>query len=291
MLHISELTHNNLDIQHLDVMAFCPYLGETIFRYLSITKNGMKRVTSKLIGQYAQTHELIFGNLYQREIIFQYLERFGYLGFYNARIADNIISEVKQQIQKDHIMPVLGRFDTEEQLYKHFEEHAREYLSQAFNVFNGFKFDRVDTIKIPCYNYTITQPVVVRKFGNLEQIDYFKLTIGDQINAGYIIYPPDMVMLLTHTTNYKFVRVFNLYKNKSSTINMRIYNKIAKRREITAIQEQLSELDMKQFTRHNYEYTPNLWTYQCDTCIMKHVCHTYAYKLWNQMFRRSTLNE
>jgi len=106
------------------------------------------------------------------------------------------------------------------------------------------------------------------------------------------MYPPDLIILLTNSIDkYRYVRVFNLYKNKSSTINMRIYKKIYKRREIEMLRDELKELDLRKFTRHNAEYIPNLWTYQCDTCIMKHICHTYAYKFWNTIFRRSKNDE
>ena len=276
-------------------MSFCHHLGFSIFRFISYKNGRIYRTSQKQIASVGLTDEIIFGNLFAREIILRYLERFGDFNTYNERWVNNTASELKQEIFNGEYAPVLKKFKSEQVLMSHFEEHAKAYLYKLFRKHDAFVFDSVGRFEIYDGKFKISVPVVYTRYLNkLKSIDYFKLTLPDSVVLAHVVYPPDMILLLQFATKlkYKFVRVFNLSKNLHSTINLGWYKKIYyNKREFESLYDQYTELDPETFIKKSVEYDPNPWTYQCENCSMKYICHTYLYEAGKNIFKRTLFEE
>ena len=293
---IVEPSKKELDLAHFDVMGYCYHLGFSIFRYIRYVRGKIYRTSKQTIDSMGQTDEIIFGNLYAREIILRYLHRFGHYRQYNERLVDNLASQLKEEIfRQNKYIPILNHFDTEEKLLQHFTEHAKQYIYKLFVNYDAFVYDSVGRFKIKNGGYTISVPVVyVRYLNKLKSIDYFKLTLPDKVHQMHVTYPLDMVLLLQHQvrSKIKFVRVHNLNKNLSSTINVGWYRRMYyNRRDFEILYDKYTNLDPELFIKASNEYTPNPWSYQCQTCSMRFVCHTYTNTAGKNVFKRTLFKE
>ncbi len=281
-----------MDILHFDLQTYCQDYQRTIYKSVQIMNDTIVRLrhNQQNSPQLYAFHEIVFGNLFQREIIFKYLGQYGAkLNMYNPRLVELIIDQYRTELLDSNYIPILLEFSSEQELLNRFQEHAKAYLYELFNKLDGFTFYRLDELVITLNNGSVIQPVVYSRYaGRILQIDYFKISPIDRTTSMHILYPPDMVLILQylqHNTKVRFLRVHNMYNNLKSVIDVRKYKKLlANKRDFKLIYERLLNTNPNDYAEQLGKYIPSMWQYQCYQCSLRNVCFQHQYKLSKSIF-------